>query len=124
MPTDRPNPFHARQQRAGIGASGRRAEKKTAVRLGGRQTAASGALDAQKGDFSAKDFLCENKSTVNASLSLKLDWLQKITREALPNGKHPALSLQFVDGEGRVVKAGGWVCIPESLFKELLDGRD
>lgn len=122
--SERVNPFVARQQRAGIGASGRRAEKKAAVRLGGRQTAASGALDADKGDFSVKDFLCENKSTVNASLGLKHAWLEKISKEAMPNGKTPALSLQFVDPTGRPKPHGSWVCIPESLFKELLDGRE
>lgn len=115
------NPFLDREARAGIGGTGRKAERKTAKRLGGRLTPASGALDSQKGDFATKDWLCENKSTVNASLGVKLAWLEKITREALPNGKTPALSIQFTDGDGAPLKSGSWVCIPEHVFKELLD---
>ncbi|HEY0817230.1 MAG TPA: hypothetical protein VGD46_00530 [Rhizobacter sp.] len=118
------NPYTARRARAGIGASGRRAERKASTRLGARLTPASGAIASAKGDFAAGDFLCENKSTTNASLSLKLDWLQKISREALPKGKTPALALQFVNADGTPEKAGSWVMIPEHLFKELLDGRD
>lgn len=115
------NPFFRRQRRAGIGAGGRRAEKKTAQRLGGRQTAASGALDADKGDFSVQDWLVENKSTQNASLSLKLEWLQKISREAMPNGKVPALAVQFTNADGTPARAGSWVMVPEHVFKERLD---
>lgn len=109
-----------RQSRAGIGASGRRAEKKTAVRLGARVTPASGALDAFKGDFAVKDWLVENKSTVNASMSVKLDWLQKISREAAPNGKTPALAVQFCNEQGEPVPGGRWVMVPEDVFEELL----
>lgn len=118
------NPFHARQQRAGIGAAGRRAEKRTAQRVGARQTAASGALDAQKGDFTVKDVLAENKSTQAASMSIKLAWLEKITREALPNGKTPVLSIQFVDEAGNPVKSGAWVMVPEATFAEWLDSKE
>lgn len=118
------NPFFARQQRAGIGASGRRAEKKTAQRVGARQTAASGALDAQKGDFTVKGVRAENKSTQNASMSIKLAWLEKITKESLPNGETPVLSIQFVNEAGVPVKSGAWVMVPESVFREWVDGRE
>lgn len=125
MPSDdapeKVNPYLARQARHSIGKAGRKAEKKTAKRLGGRLMAASGALEAQKSDFQVANFRCENKTTTNASIGLKLEWLEKITKEALPNGQTPALALQFVTPEGDPVRYGSWVCIPEHLFKEWLE---
>lgn len=122
-PEGRVNPYLARLERHKIGKAGRKAEKKTTKRLGGRAMAASGALDAQKSDFSVGEFRVENKTTINASLGLKLEWLEKITKEALPNGQTPALALQFVTPEGDPVRYGKWVCVPEHVFQEWLESQ-
>lgn len=67
------------------------------------------------------DFLVENKATEHRSISIKLDWLDKISREAREEGKAPALSFQFVDKQGHSVRGGRWVMIPEDEFKEMIE---
>ena len=105
--------------KSNIGTTGRQAESRAAKRLGGSLTRASGNMDSDKGDIELPDFLVENKSTVNGSMSLPHDWLAKVSREALDKTKQPALTLQFTDGTGRPVKFGSWVMIPEQLFEEI-----
>jgi hypothetical protein len=107
------------QVKSRIGDTGRKAETRTAKRLGGRLTRASGSMASDKGDFHLDEFLTENKATENDSLSLKYDWLTKISREALDDKKSPALAVQFVDGIGRPKKFGSWVLISEQMFEEV-----
>lgn len=103
---------------------GNKAEKKLNKRLGGRQTFASGALVFDKGDIVLPEFRIECKSTVTNTLSVKYGWLNKISSEALDHAKHPALSLQFVHGDGTAKKNGSWVAITEREFKEYLDLKE
>ena len=98
---------------------GQKAEKRTAKRLGGQVRAGSGAIEGYKGDITLHDFLVENKTTIHRSLSLKLDWLRKISVEAREEGRAPALAVQFVDSEGVPVRYGRWVMVPEDEFKEM-----
>lgn len=103
-----------------VGDTGRKAETRTAKRLKAeRVTRASGAMASDKGDIVLSDFLVENKSTVNESMSVQYDWLTKISREALEDKKAPALTVQFTDNIGRPKKFGSWVMIPEALFEEV-----
>ena len=102
-----------------IGHVGRKAEAKTAKRQQGRLTRASGAMAHGKGDIVLDEFLCENKSTQAASLTIPHDWLAKVSREALEQKKKPALTFQFTDGLGNPVKFGKWVAIPEELFEAV-----
>jgi len=104
-----------------IGTTGRRAEAKTARRLGARQTAGSGS-GTDKGDLELPKFLAENKSTTTGSIRLTLDWLLKIRHEAEGVGKVPALTLQFTTESGAPRSGGAWVAVPERVFKELTDG--
>ena len=67
------------------------------------------------------DYLVENKSTEHRSISLKLDWLDKISVEAREEGKVPALAIQFVDKAGNPVRRGRWVMIPEDEFAEMIE---
>lgn len=106
-----------------IGHVGRVSEAKVAKKLAARLTPASGALAGAKGDMSVNNYLIEAKSTVKRSLSLKLDWLEKINHEALSTGKVPALSVRFTTEYGDEVRGGNWVMIPESEFKELMDAK-
>lgn len=97
---------------------GIRAEKRSASRMGARQVPGSGATDGIKGDLHLKDLKIECKSTENNSLSVKKDWLDKISREAREVNREPALQVMFVDGYGRPRDGGSWVMIPESMFLE------
>jgi len=117
----RGNPFFDRENPKDKGVHGRKAEKKTAKRLSGRLTPGSGALSA-KGDFEYLQWLVENKATEAESLVLKLDWLTKIYGEALAVGREPALSIQFVTGDGSPRDRGAWVMIPEKMFRNLTGG--
>ena len=117
-------PFLRREGKHAVGAAGRASETRLARRLAGKQTPASGAMVGAKGDVVLPAFLVEGKSTTNASMSLQLDWLAKITTEARGVGKEPALAIQFTTGDGRPVKFGSWVMVPEALWKEITDGKD
>lgn len=98
---------------------GQQAEKRASKRLGGRQQPGSGSKQHSKGDIKMTTFLVESKSTVNESLGIKLEWLRKISKEAIDITREPALVIQFVDGAGRTVADGAWVAVPERVFREL-----
>jgi hypothetical protein len=84
-----------------------------------KPTLASGATDLERADMKSDEFLIEAKSTVNASLGVKLDWLIGIADEATAQGKEPALAIAFVDAQGRPHRRGRWVAVEEDLFRRL-----
>lgn len=90
------------------------------MRLTARVHAGSGAIAGYKGDMTKGQFLIESKATENQSMSLKLDWLRKVSAEALAVSKHPALLLQFIDGEADLLPCGGWIMMREDTFLELV----
>lgn len=112
-------PVLRRQEARPVGSAGTVSEKRLAMRLGGRQTPASGAMEGAKGDVVLPDVLMEAKSTVNDSMSLKLDWLAKIAAEARTEGKRPALAVTFTTGDGRPRSDGAWVMVPEWVWKDM-----
>ncbi len=114
------NPFIDRNNR-GTHKHGQKSERKTAGRLQGACRPGSGSVEGAKGDIMLADFLIENKATVHRSISLKLDWLDKISSEARQEGKEPGLAIQFVDDNGNPVRGGRWVMIPEDEFKEMIE---
>jgi hypothetical protein len=113
------NPFLDRQAAVSrtIGRTGRIAEKRLAKDIKARLTPASGASSA-KGDMVIGEVLVEHKSTINNSMSVKLEWLIKIEGEALATGKTPALVVDFVTPAGQPRNGGRWVMVPERVFKE------
>jgi len=110
------NPYLKRNR---IPRHGQLAEKRAAKRLGGRLTPASGAKDGAKGDITKSQFLIESKATKHASITIKLAWLDKISKEAEDSGKVPAMILQFVDVAGNPWRGSGWFLVPERIFNEL-----
>ena len=112
-------PYMRRREQHKIGKAGRASEKRLTKDLGGRGRPASGALEGAKGDIDLGPVLLEAKSTTNASMALKLDWLLKISREARSEGKTPALSVSFVQPDGTPVMDGDWVLIPMHKFRQL-----
>jgi len=111
------NPFTDRY--SGNHTHGQKSEKRTAKRLGTKPRPGSGSIQGCKGDMVLPEFLVENKSTEHRSISLKFDWLEKISVEAREEGRAPALAIQFVDKDGQSVRRGRWVLIPEDEFNEL-----
>lgn len=91
-----------------------------------RLTPASGAVQGAKSDGVLGQFRMELKSTTDASISLKQEWLVKISHEALAHSQTPALMLSFVtpEGQARMDLNSEWVAIPKSAFMELLYGSD
>lgn len=88
---------------------------------------ASGALDGCKGDMVVNvsanlSLLIEAKSTVNHSISLKKEWMDKIRNEAVSEGKCPLITLSFVNKfGGKQDNNSDWVAMPEYVLKALLD---
>ncbi len=102
--------------------AGSRSEKNVAKRLGARLTPASGALAGAKGDCVTDTHLIECKSTRNKSISLKYEWLAKISHEALQQNRIPILTINFTSDSGDTINNGGWVLVRERDYKEMLDG--
>ena len=106
---------HPSQKRA------QKQEKETALRLGGRQTPASGARDV-KGDVRVKRIArIECKTTKNKSFSVTLDMANKIEEAALSAGETPVLLVEFNDGAGR--KIAELAVIPSYLLDEFVERK-
>lgn len=101
--------------------SGHLSEMRVAQSFGAEQTAASGAMEGYKGDLKWNRLMIECKSTVQLSISLKLEWLRKVAKEARAEDETPALHINFVTENGQPVKDGSWVLMRESDFKELIE---
>jgi len=110
------NPFLRRLEKQGRQGHGRKAEKAFVRKV--RLTPASGAMSGAKGDVVTPEVLIEVKSTVHGSLSVKKEWLDKITGEAMATNKIPALAINFVTGSGEPVSNGAWVAVPVWAFTE------
>lgn len=115
-------PYLRRKGREAKGAAGRASEKRLARDVGGRQTPASGAVEGAKGDIALPDVLMEAKSTVKGAMSIKFDWLSKITGEARSQGKIPALAVSFTTPTGARLVGGDWVMVPLAVWKEHFGG--
>jgi hypothetical protein len=70
-------------------------EKRLAKKHGGRRQPNSGALPSHRGDIKRADYLIDLKQTEKMSISVKLEDLVKIMREANGEGLSPALLIHF-----------------------------
>lgn len=115
-----PNPYLARLASRGKGHAGRKSEKKVAKSVGAKLRPGSGSIVGAKGDMvkhsQEQKWLLEAKSTVASSIRLELDWLRKISSEALETNAAPMLTLSFTNGDGSPVEGGEWVAIPKRLL--------
>lgn len=114
----RSSPFSKRLR---VPKHGQKSERKTAKRIDGAVRPGSGSVEGAKGDIMTHSYLLENKCTSKRSFSVKIEWLQKITKEAREEGKLPGLSIQFVDYHGNSKPHGRWVMIPESEFIDMIE---
>lgn len=73
-------------------------EKETAKDfVGGRATAASGALPFYKQDIHSDEFVLEHKYTRAKSFSVKKSYFEDVQKEAFKLGKLPALVIEFLE---------------------------
>ena len=92
-------------------------EKQVAKRVGGKQTANSGATAFSKGDVRTDYFLieCKTKTTPSESMTIHKDWIVKNDEEAFAMGKqYSAVAIDFGEGENYYI-------ISEKLFKKLIN---
>lgn len=117
--------FWKRQQAKGIGDHGRTSEKRVAKALGAKLTVSSGNQQRDKGDMKLVNrlpFRIEAKATVNDSLSVKLEWLTKIWKEAFNKDEVPMLIISFVNSEGKTKGPGTeWCMVPRHVMEELME---
>lgn len=86
-------------------------EKRLAKAIGGQRNVASGAFWFRKGDVRSQDLLIEHKWTGKKSFTLKSDVLEKITTEAILDGRTPVLGVSLNDVN--------YVLLDENDFLEL-----
>lgn len=91
-------------------------EKRIAKEIGGSTTAASGAFWSRKGDVRNDDLLVEHKWTGKKSKTIQASELQKITIEAIMDGRTPVFGIHL-DGEDYVI-------LLETDFLELWRKKD
>jgi Holliday junction resolvase len=73
-----------------------------------------------KSDGSTDKYQIECKQTAKDSLSVKSEWLEKISYEAYPNGRIPLVSLRFLNILDPLVSQD-WIVIPATEFKRLTE---
>ena len=93
-------------------------EKAVASQLGGYAQPASGSMPAHKGDVKLDDFLLDLKDTEHGTIRIDGKDLTKITREAIGEGKNPALVITIK--KLPPVTENEWVMVPLSVFDSLL----
>lgn len=77
-------------------------EKRLAKAVGGQVNAASGAFWSRKGDVRSTNWLIEHKWTGKKSKTIQAAELQKITNEAIMDGRTPVFGIHL-DGEDYVI---------------------
>jgi hypothetical protein len=94
-------------------------EKRLADKLGGKRQKGSGSQPYSKGDVRCTDLLAEAKRTDKKSISIKVQYLEKIVKEATSYDCIPAVAIAFEDTPLLVPK--DWVLVPAEFLRELLD---
>ena len=109
-----------------INGHGKKYETIAAKTIGARLRPSSGAMVGAKGDMVTRGSLIETKTTTSETIPIKLEWLVKITGEALAAGKSPVVLLAFVlpTGRPRPVCSPEWVCIPKEVWQELQEAKN
>lgn len=102
----------------------KRHERGVRKALGGVETVGSGNK-GMKGDVWAGDrdagqrLMVECKATEKRSISVKLDWLEKLVQEAHEAGREPVLAIRFE--AMKFAGAKDWAAVPMHRLQELLE---
>jgi len=120
------NPYLKRAERQTKTAHGNKSEVRVGKSLGARMQPGSGNMAGAKSDARLRakyKFRIECKSTVNKTMALEAAWLTKISYEASATGEIPALTVSFVDPQGklRLERDSEWVAIPMWAFQQLIE---
>jgi hypothetical protein len=96
-------------------------EARLAVDIGGKATPGSGNQHwpMGKGDIAHPGVMVEGKETSGSRLSVGVDVVGKVYREASNVGKEPAIILLVYGLPDPLPKE--WVCITKGFFAELLE---
>lgn len=94
-------------------------ENRIAGSVGGRRQKASGALPGAKGDVRGVELLAECKRTDKKSISITIEYLQKITQEASFYNKIPCVAIEIESPPKFVNK--DWILLPAGFVNELLE---
>jgi hypothetical protein len=97
----------------------KRQEERIAKRRGGKLQPRSGAGPIKKGDTIDAVAVIEAKSTKNASISISVDHLKRVTDAAVAAHLSPAMSYTFENMPPGVDP--DWVLIPMHVFNALTD---
>lgn len=97
----------------------KRSEKKSAALIGGKRQPGSGAFYFAKADIVHPKFLIEHKETDKDTLSVKLDWLRKVTMQCVTSSKSPALMICLNSVQAPLPSR--WVMFP--CDDKMLSGR-
>lgn len=92
-------------------------ETEAAKLIGGERHRGSGASVWKKSDASSEQYQMECKQTGNDSISIKWEWLEKITLEAAGQGKTPVMHLRFLRESPTTSK--DWVMVSGAEFERL-----
>ncbi len=105
-------------------------EDRISKKLGGKRLPRSGGLawassptakpsanHTLNGDISTPEFHIEHKRTDCASMSVKQEWLEKVSDGARMTGKDPALAITF---EKKGKYTNDWIMIPLEVFERLM----
>jgi hypothetical protein len=98
-------------------------ENRIAGKLGGSRLARSGGLPWSKhdsttagGDIKTKGWHLEHKRTEHDSMSIKKEWLHKVSAAARQRAKDPGLVVTF---ENKLAAPEDWVLIPMAVYQRL-----
>jgi hypothetical protein len=94
-------------------------ESRIAKAVKGRRQKASGALPGNKGDVRSVELLGECKRTDKKSISITLEYLQKITKEAGFYNKIPCVAIEIQSPPKFVNR--DWMLLPAGFVQELLE---
>jgi|13_taG_2_1085334.scaffolds.fasta_scaffold02454_10 hypothetical protein len=99
-------------------------EAETAIKVGGRTQPNSGASPwlSYKGDVSADHFVYQCKTTDKNRYSLSEKVLGEIYRQAKLTAKEPAMVVRMEAIRDPIPKE--WVCIPMSLWRQIIGEED
>ncbi len=73
----------------------RKHEDRIAAKTGGQRNVASGAFWHRKGDVRTPTMLIEHKWTGKKQITIKAEYLEKISREAILDGRMPAVGFHL-----------------------------
>lgn len=87
--------------------------------IGGKRHAGSGAISGLKSDGSSKRYQVEAKQTEHMQIALKMEWIEKITMEAVGKARVPLIHIRFLNCPIGV--DGDLVVVSSREFKKLFD---